>query len=100
MPQQKRTYNRRPWLLLSFLGLLTQSSCDPCYTLAEKICNCLPPDEKTSCVANLSLGNQHRGYEFAKDSEVCKKTLELDECECEDYLNNKFEKCGLYRPKD
>lgn len=77
---------------------LLQNACDPCYSLAQKICDCLPPNERSACMSNLSTANQHSGLELAKNPAICEEALKPGVCRCSDFLARRnYEKCGLNR---
>lgn len=81
------------------LGLMALSACNPCYTLAEGLCNCYEsPQEKAMCIAAIGMGKQHQGYKLITDDNICREATKPGACECRDFLNRNFEKCGLYRP--
>ncbi len=83
MLQQKKALGGL--LVLMLLGF---SSCDPCYTLAEGMCNCLPANERAACINNISVAKQLKGHDLARDPQICRKN----------FLNGDLAKCGLTLP--
>lgn len=85
-------------ICFGILMLLT-SACDPCYELAEKICDC----EKTSlarenCKRELDSRKGYKGMQQAKNEQVCIQALK--ECTCLLLEENEIEKCGITRSAD
>ena len=93
MLQQKKALGGL--LVLMLLGL---SACDPCYTLAEGMCNCLPANERAACITNIAVAKQLKGHNLAKDENICRKALEKNGCLCKDFLNGNFDECGMTLP--
>lgn len=85
--------------LLMLLGLMALSACNPCYTLAEGLCNCYEsPQEKATCIAGIGLAKQHQGYKWVTDENICREAIKANACECPKFLAKEYDKCGLYRP--
>ena len=78
------------------LALCFINACDPCYRLAELVCECKDSEEeRKACKDYLSLGKSHKHFEAARDRNVCLRALE--ECSCKDILEGNDERCGMYR---
>jgi hypothetical protein len=84
------------WGLNPLLLFLTVTGCDPCYDLADGICNCRDGlDAQRACKEQLNLGKAHKYFEIARDAAKCKEALET--CSCEGILKGEDKKCLFYR---
>jgi hypothetical protein len=78
------------------VGFLAVAACDPCRSLAEKVCQCRETEEeRKACISDLSLANQHEYFSQAKEPGVCEAALK--KCSCEGLNNSEDAECGMYR---
>lgn len=85
--------------LLGLVGslMLLLPACDPCQSLAEKMCDCKygEGEEGRRCRSDLNLAKSLIYFEVAKDPKVCLKALK--ECPCDKLYDGDDRKCGMYR---
>lgn len=72
--------------------------CDPCRSLAEKICEC----EETSaqrdvCRRSLDLFGNMQSYSAAAKTQMCSEVLKRESCTCPALQAGQVENCGMTR---
>jgi hypothetical protein len=90
--------SRPRFLLLFGLIFIPLLGCDPCRTLADKICEC----EETSaardnCHKTLDVFSSSPSFGVASKTEMCRMALENKDCSCLALRNGQLENCGLTR---
>lgn len=85
-------------LFLGLTAIFALAACDPCRSLADKICECKTlPGERESCLRSLDLFPHMSGFSFANDPELCREVLERNSCNCSAILDGLVENCGMTR---
>jgi hypothetical protein len=83
------------FMAATVLGL---SACDPCRSLADKICECeRTPAARETCRRSLDLFGNMKGFDIATKTDTCRALLSDPKCNCQAIDNGEFEKCGMTR---
>lgn len=85
-------------VMLLFVALSLVAGCDPCRSLAEKICDC---EESTvardSCLRTLDTFGNMQSYSIAAQPDTCRAILKDPNCNCMAIKNGQVESCGMTR---
>jgi len=89
----------RHCIVISLLVLLSLvSACDPCRTLAEKICDCEESGAaRDNCKRSLDTFSNMQSFSFAERTEICQEKLKDPNCSCLAIRNGQLENCGMTR---
>jgi len=82
--------------ILVFLCLIT--GCDPCRSLAEKICDCEESSfARDNCKRALDTFGGMQSYGNAVQPDQCRAILKDPNCSCLAIKNGQVESCGMTR---
>ena len=84
--------------VFALIALLPVVACDPCKSLAEKICECeLSSGQRDLCLRSIDSFSKLKDFEVAMKPDKCQEILERKSCTCMALQDGLVENCGMTR---
>ena len=88
----------RLMLFVGLMAILALVACDPCRTLADKICECEESNTaRENCRRSIDMFSQMKNFDRASKTETCREILNSESCNCLAIRNGLIENCGMTR---